>query len=128
MGPFPKTAIGNCHIILLVDPFTKYVTGAAIPDKRPETIAQFLVESQFYSTGSPDVILSDNGTGFKNDLNVHILTALGTNLRYTAANHPAANGQAERINAPMKASIKSLCEDAFNHPDWNQHIAPPIFA
>ena len=77
VGPFPTSAAGNAHIILVVDHFTKYITGAAIPDKRPETIEQFLVESQFYSTGAPDVVLQDNGTEFKNELNAHILIALG---------------------------------------------------
>ena len=126
MGQFPTSAAGNTHIILVVDHFTKYVTGAAIPDKGPETIAQLLVESQFYSMGAPDVILQDNGTEFKNELNAHILMALGTHLRYTAAYHPAANGQIEQINAPVKASIKSLCEDTLNYFDWDQHIAPSI--
>ena len=128
MGPFPKTMNGNAHIVLIVDHFTKYVIGAAIPDQKAETIAQFLVEEQFFKFGAPDIILSDNGTEFKNELNAHIITALGSHLRHTASYHPAANGQVERINAPVKASIKSLCEDLVNHLDWDQHIAPSIFA
>ena len=69
-----------------------------------------------------------NGTEFKNELNAHIISSLGSHLRHTAAYHPAANGQVERINAPVKASIKSMCEDTKNHLDWDQHIAPAVFA
>ena len=128
MGPFPKTLSGNSCIILAVDHFTKHVIGAAIPDQKAETIAQFLVEELFYKIGAPDIILTDNGTEFKNDLNAHIISSLGSHLRHTAAYHPAANGQVERINAPVKASIKAMCEDAINHLDWDQHVAPAVFA
>ena len=128
MGPFPKSLQGNTHIVLAVDHFTKFVTGAALPDIKAETVAQFLITEQFFRTGSPDNILSDNGSEFKNALNAHLLTALGSHLRYTASYNPAANGQVERINAPVKASIQSMCEDAINQLDWDQHLSPALFA
>ena len=128
MGPFPKTLSGNSHIVLAVDHFSKHVIGAAIPDQKAETITQFLVEEQFYKTGAPDVILTDNGTEFKNELNAHIISSLGSHLHRTAAYHPAANGQVERINAPVKASIKAMCEDEANNLDWDQYVAPAVFA
>ena len=58
MGPFPKTLNGYMHIVLAVGHFTNHVIGAANPDQKAETIAQFLVEEQFYKTGAPDVILT----------------------------------------------------------------------
>ena len=53
---------------------------------------------------------------------------MGSHLRFTCAYHPASNGQVERINAPVKASIQAMIEDVVNHADWDSHLAASLFA
>ena len=127
MGPMPTSTAGNKFIVLAVDHFTKYVVGIALSECSAVAVSQFLVDQIFFTYGAPDLIITDNGKEYKNHLEAHILQALGTHHRFVAAYHPCANGQVERINAPVKSSVASLCNDA-SHKDWDQHVAPAIFA
>ena len=127
MGPLPDSLTHNKYVVLAVDHFTKYVIGTALSESTALAVAHFLIDEVFFKYGAPDIILTDNGSEYKNELEGHILTALGTHHRFIAAYHPCANGQVERLNAPVKSSIASLCND-HTHKDWDQHLAPAIFA
>lgn len=40
MGPLPETAQGNKHVLVVADPFTKWVEAFPVPNMEAETVAQ----------------------------------------------------------------------------------------
>ena len=63
-----------------------------IPDKKATTIAKQLYII-FTRYGCPDVIVSDRGTEFCNQLNEALFYYMGVEHRVTAPYHPEANGR-----------------------------------
>ena len=71
--------------------FTKWMEMVPIPDKKGTTIAKQLYII-FTLYGCPDVIVSDRGTEFCNQLNEALFYYMGVEHRLTAPYHPEANG------------------------------------
>eukprot|EP01036_Dinobryon_divergens_P029945 gene29945-39121_t len=69
MGPFPSSKSGNVHIAVAVDHFTKWTLASPLPSKEARETADFLVKDIVFIHGAPDLILTDNGLEFKNELN-----------------------------------------------------------
>ena len=72
--------------------FTKWIEYIPIPDKKATTIAKQLY-IVFIRYGCPDVIVSDRGTEFCNQLNEALFYYMGVEHRVTAPYHPEANGE-----------------------------------
>ena len=47
LGPLPKSAKGNTHILVATDHFTKWVEILPIPDTTAETCADYLLNEVF---------------------------------------------------------------------------------
>ena len=71
--------------------FTKWMEMVPIPNKKATTIAKQLYII-FTRYGCPDVIVSDRGTEFCNQLNEALFYYFGIEHRVTAPYHPEANG------------------------------------
>ena len=122
-----KSLAGNVHIICLVDHFSKWVECAAIPDKQPATIAQFILERVLLVHGVPETILTDGGGEFINELNAWLAAVVGVQWQKTTAYHPASNGQVERLNLVLQDMISKHCHDS-NHGDWDTKLQACVFA
>ena len=72
--------------------FRKWIEYIPIPDKKATTIAKQL-HIVFTRYGCPDVIVSDRGTEFCNQLNVALFYYMGVEHRVTTLYHPEANGE-----------------------------------
>lgn len=126
LGPFPKSARGNAHIIVYVDNFTKYVILKAVKDTKTKHVCAFL-EEVFAIFGPPRRLISDRGTAFtsrdfenfcENNNVQHIKIATAT---------PRANGQVERINRTVSNAITTSYtrEDG---KDWDMRLKQIQFA
>ena len=51
----------------MVDHLTSWPIGKAIPNKEATTMAEAIFEKLILEHGSPEMVLSDNGTEFTND-------------------------------------------------------------
>ena len=71
--------------------FTKWMEMVPVPDKKATTIVKQLYII-FTRCGCPDVIVSDRGTEFCNQLNEALFYYFGIEHRVTAPYHPEANG------------------------------------
>ena len=66
------------------------------------------------------VILSDNGTEFKNNLMDQVLQQLGIDRIFSAPYHPQSNGKLEVFHKYLNPTLKKLCE---NDPaNWDKYI------
>ncbi|XP_059918084.1 uncharacterized protein K02A2.6-like [Gadus macrocephalus] len=59
----------------------------------------------FYTHGSPEVILTDQGREFWNKVNKSLFEEFGVKHRITSAYHPQTNGLDERTNQTLKRSF-----------------------
>ena len=59
LGPFPLSLKGNCHIIVAVDYFTKWVETKAVPAVTAIAVAEFFVENIVLRHGAPKALLTD---------------------------------------------------------------------
>ena len=57
--------MGATQIVVLVDNFSKFVMIGALPDRKAETVAQWLYGTVIYLFGIPLLIKSDGGSEFK---------------------------------------------------------------
>jgi hypothetical protein len=63
-GPFPVTPRGAKWIVIAVCHWSKYVWARALPNKRSELTARFLLEDVIAHVGLPKVVVSDQGGEF----------------------------------------------------------------
>lgn len=75
--------------------------------------------------GTPEVILTDNGTEFKNHTLRELAETYKVTLTTTPPYHPQAN-PVERVNRILKTMIISFLEK--DHRDWDLHLSEFRFA
>ena len=67
VGPLPETCRKNKYIVTVTDYFSKWPEGAPLKEKTPVGVADFLF-TVFCRHGWPDIIISDQGREFVNQL------------------------------------------------------------
>jgi len=107
-GPLKRTPRENQYVLVITDYFTRYITAIALPNCTAETTAQALFNDFFCKYGVPAVILSDQGSHFKNQLMENIQYLIGYNHIYSTPYHPQTNGIVERFNATFIPQIAKL--------------------
>lgn len=68
VGPLPKTENGNCFIIIATDHLTRWAEASALKAKTAKNVAKFIMEKRIWQLGAPEMILSDQGREFKNEI------------------------------------------------------------
>lgn len=97
-GPLTTTVKGNQYILIVVDVCTRFVYARAIPEKSSEIVALELYKL-FCDIGFPNILQSDNGREFRNEMLKKLTTQAGVDHRFVTPYHPRANGVAERYVA-----------------------------
>jgi hypothetical protein len=86
------------YCLTIVEYLSRYLWAIPVDDLRAETVYTVLMTHVFFPFAWPKILLTDNGSEFKNDL-IDALCDLGkTERRYTTPYHPQTNGLAERMN------------------------------
>ena len=73
-----------------------------------------------YHYGKPAFLLSDRGTQFTSDFFDAVCNTLGISQAFTSAYHPQTNGQVERFNRTLLASLKCYCSE--HGRDWDKFM------
>ena len=104
---FPKAS--ECKsIFVVVDRFSKYSVFMAAPKAcLVEEAANLFFSHVVKRFGLPKDIVSDRDARFIGRFWVELFKLLGSELKFSTANHPQTDGQIERINA--------LLEEYFRH-------------
>ncbi|CAF1493696.1 unnamed protein product [Adineta steineri] len=125
-GPLKRTPRENQYVLVITDYFTRHITAIALPNCTAETTAQALFNDFFCKYGIPAVILSDQGSHFKNQLMENIQHLIGYNHIYSTPYHPQTNGIVERFNATFIPQIAKLQDTQDNN--WDEFLQPVVFA
>ena len=126
MGPFPETALGSRHILVVMDHFTKWCEAIPTKDQKASTVAPILVNRIFSRFGPPAVLHSDPGANFESNLMHHICDVMGITKTRTTAYHPSGDGQVERQNRTLQGMLSAFVSK--NTDDWDLWLDPVTFA
>lgn len=67
IGPLPRTEQGNRFVIVAVDSLTRWSEATATRTKTAWEVGKFLLKDIFSRHGAPNVLVSDQGTEFRNE-------------------------------------------------------------
>ena len=110
----------------MVDHLTSWPIVKAIPNKEATTVAEAIFEKLILGHGSPEILLSDNGTEFTNDTLAYVCQEFNIKQSFTSPYTPRSNGKTENFNKFLKASIRKLCQE--DTATWDQVLDQILFA
>ena len=103
---FPKVD-GKASIMVIVDRFSKYSVFIAAPELcSSEVAAGMFYKNVVKYFGVPTDIVSDRDTRFTGRFWTTLFIMMGTELKFSTANHPQTDGQTERINHLLEEYLR----------------------
>lgn len=125
IGPMPITEKGNRYVITAIDYFTRFPEARAVPRATAQEAAKFIYEEIICRHGIVDIIHSDQGTHFNNELIKALMKRFDMKHHQVTAYHPQSNGLVERLNGTLKKTLVKIME---NVDTWDEMIPPALFA
>ena len=112
---------GNSVILVIVDRFSKACRLISLP-KLPSALetAKHVFLHVFRVFGLPQDIVSDRGPQFSSCVWQAICRLIGATASLSSGFHPQSNGQTERVNQEMEATLRSLVAD--NPSSWSAKL------
>ncbi|KAL0336514.1 UNVERIFIED_CONTAM: hypothetical protein Sradi_4863300 [Sesamum radiatum] len=103
---FPKVNV-MAFVLVVVDRFSKYGIFIGAPYACPaETTAELFFKNVTKYFGVPQDIIRDRDTWFIERFWKTLFNIMGTELKFSTANHPQTDGQMERVNALVEDYLK----------------------
>jgi hypothetical protein len=103
---FPKVDDMNA-VMVVMDRFSKYVVFIAAPSVcTAEVAARMFYRNVVKYFGVPTDIVSDRDARFTGRFWTALFNMMGTQLKFSTANHPQTDGQTERINALLEEYLR----------------------
>src|SRR5436190_3354715 len=125
VGPLPRIKRGKKYIIVTMDYLTKWPEAHAVTEATADATSKFLYEQIICQHGCPQIILSDRGTHFNNNLIKGLMEKFKINHLLSTPYHPQTNGLVERFNRTLCESLAKL---SLKNNDWDLYIALTLFA
>lgn len=119
VGPTTETNAGNRYILTFQDDLTKFVVAEPIPTQDAETVAREFVRNIVLKFGTPEVVLTDQGSNFLSELFRNTCKLLRIKKIHTTAFHPESNGGLERGHRVLVEYLRHyVAEDQKDWDDW----------
>lgn len=125
VGPLPLSLQGNRYLLTAQDELTKYLFAIPIPDQTAETVARAMTNQILLVFGSPESILTDQGTNFLSEVFKNTCKFWKIKKLRTTAYHPQTNGGLERSHAVVKDYLRMFVNHDQN--DWDEWVGPAVF-
>ena len=110
VGPFPRSACNNRYVLTIVDAFSKFVVFLPIPSKDAHVVAQAFSAHYVGIFGSPNLVHSDQGGEFCNNIFGILKFILGFKMSSTPSYSPQSNGSCERQNQSLLRGLRTLVD------------------
>jgi hypothetical protein len=125
IGPLKNDAAGNKFILVIIDAFSRWVE--LYPTKTTTALESALCIFQHMGRfGSPEVIHTDRGTAFHNELVAELLRMSGVEQSLTTAYSSEENGIVERANQEVLRHLNAILFDARVHDKWSYEQLPMV--
>ena len=120
---FTKSSKGNKHILTIIDLLTGWPEAIPILNKSADTITKAFIRHYLPRHMCPRLILSDNGTEFKNQIFDKVTMDLGIKRIFSAPYHPQSNGKLATFHKFLKPILKKMyAEDQDNWDDYIEQV------
>ncbi len=117
----PRSTQGSVYILVFVDHFSRLVVLAPLRNKSAVTVAHAILSHLICPYTVPRVILSDNGTKFKNQILADIYSQYNIKQTFITAHHPASNGLVERTDRKVLEILRHLAGHL--HETWEDWLS-----
>ncbi len=104
----PRSTQDSVYILVCVDHFSRFVVLAPLRNKSAVTVAHAIVSHLICPYTTPQVLLSDNGTEFKDEILADICSQYSIRQTLITAHHPASNGLVEGTNRKVLEVLQHL--------------------
>ena len=121
IGPLPKDRVGNEHILVIIDCFSRWIELYAIPDLTAITAAHCLLQ-HFGRFGTPNAIKHDGGSQFVNQVIKEFLQLLRTEDKTSLAYSKQENTIVERSNKEVLRHLIAIVNDTKMKDSWSQDL------
>jgi hypothetical protein len=121
-GPFPTSRRGNTYVMVAIEAFSKYLVAVPIKDKEAETIAYAFLHNVLAHFAAPGQVVSDSGGEFEGAFAQLLETSMIDHARISA-DHPQANGQAEKAVHIVKRALMKKVSSRQDVKEWDQDVA-----
>lgn len=119
LGPFCKSPLGNAHILVIIDGFTKFVWLEAVPDTGSLHVCN-TVEQLIKLVHPPKRIITDRGKGFHCRMFEAFCKKYDVKHVKNAIASPRSNGQVERLNRTILESLSASIDD--EQDGWDKYL------
>ena len=97
-----------------------------LTNKTAANVLHYLEAEYIPRYGPPEVLITDRGLEFRNELVKGYLAALGVDVRNTTPYHPQTNGKVERFHRTLKAILRKLVNARAG--EWEDCLGPALWA
>ena len=109
LGPFEGK-----NILIIVDAHSKWIEAVCTPSTSSASVIE-VMSTLFSQFGVPEMVVTDNGTGFVSTEFEEFLCANGVKHTTSVPYHPASNGLAERAVQIVKKGLKKRVTGSMSH-------------
>ena len=120
ISPLPTSAEGNTYCLMACCAPTDYLFCIPIQNKEAETVVQAYLKNIYSLFGGSKVLISNNGTEFKNSLFARVCELLNMTQHFITTYLPRSN-LVERHHSSLKKCINKFCK---KNASWWDKIIP----
>lgn len=116
IGPLKGEDGTNKFLLVMIDHYSKWVETKILERKTAYSAAKAIEECIIKKHGTPERILTDNGTEFKNKETQELTTKYGFEWIFNSPGHHQTVGLVERTNQTFFRKLRKL--SSFGENDW----------
>lgn len=121
-----KRSVYYSAILMCSDHLSKYVIAVPLRDEKAETIIHAFFNHVIAKFGCPRLVISDRGSNISGEESKDFFKLFGIERQLTSAYRPQSNGQTERVNRTLKASLTAFVQS--NQLNWSDYLQAIVFA
>lgn len=126
LGPLPRASSGHRFVLVMTDRFSKFSRAIPMRTITAINVAKAFLEYWIFAYGAPQTVITDNGSQFTAQIFEFLCSHMGVRHALTTTYHPQTNGQAERFNRTLLASLRAF---AGEHPkSWAEFVGSVTYA
>lgn len=120
IGPLPQTVFGNKYALTIMCDLSKYLVTIPIPDRAARTVAKAFFENFVLIYGKMNIIKSDFGTEFKNEIFSELCKFLSIENKFSTSYHHETLGTVERNHRVFNEYTRAYLNDNLN--EWDTYL------
>ena len=116
IGPLNTSIRGYKFILTAIDVLTRYLVAIPLKSKSASEVANRFTSELICKFGVPEIVITDQGTEFINQVMQQVAKKMGMTHHKTTAYHPSSNGVIERANGTIIKILRAIVDE--NYGTW----------